>query len=198
MAKIRLMKPEYATFSSWMGPVKFENGVSVDHVPVMMANHLAALTMIEVIDDEGKSAGQAGAAATMVANRGVEAPVLVQHTRGDDGEFPAEITPAPAELPNNDPEKTVENDPESIQIVEDLKEASDAVDAAIKDAEKAREPEKVEAIYTREALEEIADKLGISGLREVAPEGVKDTSINGLIDKILAHKPSPKAPVQEA
>lgn len=43
--------------------------------------------------------------------------------------------------------------------------------------------------YTREQLEQIADKGGIKALRELAePMGLKDNSIVQLIDKVLAHQ----------
>lgn len=40
--------------------------------------------------------------------------------------------------------------------------------------------------FTREELETIAGEKGINGLREVAPEGVKATSIARLIEAIIA------------
>lgn len=43
-------------------------------------------------------------------------------------------------------------------------------------------------VYTRDELAAIADKEGIKGLRAIAPEGVKNTSIVGLIDEILQHQ----------
>jgi len=40
--------------------------------------------------------------------------------------------------------------------------------------------------YTRQSLEEVADKLGIKGLREIADKyGVKNNSIVGLIKELL-------------
>lgn len=48
-------------------------------------------------------------------------------------------------------------------------------------------PVKVTRYYTLEELEKIADDKGLKGLREVAkPLGIKGTSINGLIQDILA------------
>ena len=42
-------------------------------------------------------------------------------------------------------------------------------------------------LHTKESLEEIADKKGVAGLREIAdPLGIKATSITKLIEKILA------------
>lgn len=44
----------------------------------------------------------------------------------------------------------------------------------------------IKAVYTREQLEEIADKRGIKGLREIGDElGVKANSVTALIDDIL-------------
>lgn len=48
-------------------------------------------------------------------------------------------------------------------------------------------PVKVTNRYTRAQLERIADKNGIAGIRDVAgPLGIRGTSINGLIEEILA------------
>ena len=47
----------------------------------------------------------------------------------------------------------------------------------------------VQPAHTRENLEVIADKFGISGIREISePLGLKGTSIRGLIDQILSGK----------
>lgn len=55
----------------------------------------------------------------------------------------------------------------------------------------AQEPAPAPAVkYTREQLEELADKKGIKGLREIAePLGVRNTSIAGLIDELMALQP---------
>lgn len=39
--------------------------------------------------------------------------------------------------------------------------------------------------YTREYLEAIADKSGMSGLREIAPDTIKSKSVDGLIKALL-------------
>jgi len=47
----------------------------------------------------------------------------------------------------------------------------------------------VAPVLTREALEAIADKEGIAGIRAISdPLGIKGTSIKGLIDQILSGK----------
>lgn len=63
----------------------------------------------------------------------------------------------------------------------------------VKSPETKSEPEQPKQLeYTKEALEEIADKKGIAGLREIGdPMGVKGASITKLIDGILsATKPA--------
>ena len=45
---------------------------------------------------------------------------------------------------------------------------------------------KITRRYTREELEDIADQSGLKGIREIAgPLGIKGTSINALIDKVM-------------
>lgn len=62
--------------------------------------------------------------------------------------------------------------------------AASAKNDAVKAPAKAKKPSKE---YSREELEVIADKEGISGLRKIGDEfGVKNTSISGLITEILA------------
>jgi hypothetical protein len=100
----------------------------------------------------------------------------------DDGElFNEEIQNRDIEAPVKAPMEKVSEE----ELEEGKKVASEK--AAAKDAlGKAPVPEK---LYTEEELEEIADKKGITALREIAdPMGVSDRSIAGLITEILAEQ----------
>lgn len=174
MARIKLKTPGMESFSSYMGTVQFENGVSVEDVSTSEINRLAALTNIALIDEDGNEMGQAGLGAAMVgSNKTQIAPA--QHSQTGTDDFKVEETPGPADF-NTAPAPV---DP----IGQDEKD----LDALINETGETDEiPPMPETVYERAELEKIADEKGIAGLREIAdPMGVKDNSINGLIKEIL-------------
>jgi hypothetical protein len=72
-------------------------------------------------------------------------------------------------------------------------DTADAPKTADPDAAKEK-AELLGVTYTEEQLAEIADKQGISGLRDIAgPLGIKSNSISGLIEAIIKAAGAPKA-----
>lgn len=182
MSKIKLTGRGYDTFSSYMGTVLFENGVSVDHVSKAEMNRIGALTRIELVNEDGSEGEQAGNAAEMVKMRSQGAPVLKPMKRdGDDTDLPTEQRVEDVQI----------GAPQS--ETNEVDEATQALNEAIASGEEIVEPTNEEPtsepakIYTAKELEEIADKDGMAGLREIGDAlEVKDTSIAGLMEKILA------------
>ena len=50
--KIRLIRPGYQKFSGMFGAVKFEDGVSVEHVSQREADQIAAVTSVEAVEGD--------------------------------------------------------------------------------------------------------------------------------------------------
>tara|TARA_R110000851_G_scaffold59347_11_gene137428 strand:- start:15496 stop:16041 length:546 start_codon:yes stop_codon:yes gene_type:complete len=177
MAKVRIKSKQWAGFSSFLGPTKFTNGVSDEHVDHKEGQRLGAIMAVELIDDDGNVLGNAGTAQAQVDMKGMKAPVEPKKIMvSDKYEHQTEINAGPVEFGNNVKEK-----PESEKVAEDLEnEISEHVD----DEEKAEE--KPEITYDRKALEEIADEDGIVGLRIIGEsKNVRSNSIESLITKIL-------------
>lgn len=196
MAKVRLLNPGMDSFTSFMGPVEFVNGVSVDHVSKREIAMLGAITLVEVIEDDGRTY-QGGDAAAMVDMGDVPAPSEMTLERTAEEEAPEQITPAPQEIAEVDPTPEPEaqftdpDDPiEQLRLnLENTSRLVDEASAPQAQPEAPTAPAIPIASWTRETLEVIADEQGIKGLREVADlYGLKDSSINGLIDKILSKK----------
>lgn len=171
MARIRLTRPEMAGFTSFMGTVKFENGVSVDHVAPAEQRLLAAITSVELIEDDG-TVSATGDAHMMAQGRGTPAPIVNALQRiGDTPKDDAQTTD-PAPEPTSAPEPTL-----------DEMEAEASAEGGVATDQEAAEPRR---IYTREELEVVADNEGIRGLRKIGePLGARNVSIAGLITEIL-------------
>lgn len=175
MKKVRLLSTGMESFSSYLGTVKFVNGVSEDTPSQAEIARLGALTKIEVFDEETGEAEQGGAGADAVKHRTTGAPMNKHFERGVADAPKEEINPTPVEIK------------EAAKPVEDTDKAQAELDALL--AETSSEPEGENhpvRFYTKEELEAVADEKGIAGLREIAdPMGVKNTSIVGLINEIL-------------
>lgn len=67
-AKIKLTKPGFEGYTGNFGPVHFTDGVSDYEVPFHLVNRIAGSTMVEYIDADGKSLGQAGPSVNILEN----------------------------------------------------------------------------------------------------------------------------------
>ena len=158
--KIKIIQKGYELFTGPFGSVEFANGVSIDHVSRREAERLGSILPIVEINDEGEENGPISIGQTDLDNRDkkaeVKAPLETQETT--EGDDDAAETKGEAEDSESDgPEQGVENE----------------------SAERAK-------IYTEAELEAIADKDGMSGLREIGNKiDAKGNSIDKLIIKIL-------------
>lgn len=187
MAKVRLINKGMETFSSYMGITKFENGVSVSDVPQHAIRTLGALTSIEVIEDDGAT-HQGGVNAEMALGKKTGAPVLKDlksDVNPDSVKHPVEVIPAPAKFSKIDKPAPADHELTALEQALTLVEPTAS--------EVATEPTPVETdpvakrIWTSDDLATIADKDGIRGLRAISdPLGIKNTSIVGLMQEVLA------------
>lgn len=76
MYRLKITQPGFEGYTGALGPVDFDNGISVEPVPVVMADRLAATMMIVTVDDEGNEVSQAGVAARMVGGVTIRAEVV--------------------------------------------------------------------------------------------------------------------------
>ncbi|MDX5412913.1 MAG: hypothetical protein LPK02_07680 [Rhodobacterales bacterium] len=178
MARVRLTNPAMASFSSYMGVTKFEDGVSVGDVSEREIRILGSITGIEIVEEDG-STRPGGPSNDMIAQRSTPAAVETKLTPVGEPNSPVEITPGPAvfEAPKTEAETEAEKTAQALEA-----EVA-AMEEAAADAEAAQPA----VVYTREELEAIADDKGITGLREIGDAlDAKSNSIEGLIEKILA------------
>jgi hypothetical protein len=199
MAHYRLTGRGMEHFTGTFGMVQFENGVSVGHVNKAEALRLGSLTRLEEVQDDGTSA-QVSISNELVQgrNRGIEPRPPLE--RGKEPEsYPEEITPAPQVVAVEDTRKPVDEDDE--EFLEELEEALEVANnealveaQALFEANEAKlNPEPEVRRYTREELEEIADRDGIKGLREIGDKiNVKGVAITTLITDILHRQDNPK------
>jgi len=187
MPRIRLTGKGYDSFTSFMGTVEFKDGVSVDHVSKAEMNRLGALTAIEIVNDDGTSGGQGGSGVDSVNMRTVGAPVVSEMERGKDEDFP-EVEPVEdVELGGaGTDEDEVGDELDAIEADIAESENAGATDEPKEGDEVVEGEDEPAKVYTRAELGEIADKSGMAGLREIGEHlDVRDTSIVGLIDKII-------------
>lgn len=177
MARLKLTAPEMATFSSYMGTVKFTNGVSDEEVSSADARLLGSITKVAFIDENDDEIGMAGLGQENVDLRTKGAPIVKDNVREADAPSKAEeVTPPDIDVVPEAPKASEED-----KTAEELEEAIKNAETDGSDGENA--PVKV---YTREDLEAVADEKGIAGLREIGDAlGQKSNSVETLIDKIL-------------
>lgn len=166
---IKITEKGWETYSSDLGTVPFENGVSTREVSRVEAMALGSFISIQEIDADGNELGQISPALEAVKMTRVTANVTaglnrIQKEPSDKGEDTIPVTqPTEADV------------------------ALAAARKAQADAERQPEPMAPAVTHTAESLQALADAKGIAGLREVAaPFGVKNTSVKGLMAEILA------------
>lgn len=158
--KVKIIERGYVGYTGNLGRINFENAVSVGEVEPREALMLGGYIRLVEVDDAGNEIGPVSHAAELVRTRAISAKVVEPLKRGDPN------APSPDAAEQNAP-KPVEV-PNPMPVVEQT-------------------PEEAARVWNRDELEAVADSKGIKGLREIgAALGVKNTSIPGLIDDILA------------
>lgn len=151
--------------TGYIGPILFENGVSVGLVSPRQANQFRAImTGVTIVQDDGVTPDDALNAIFPVQplgayiDMGIDPPSI--YLTDWQGQYPEGYGP-PREQP------VQEQEPEQPPAPP--------------------EPEPEVPKWTRQELEAIADKEGIAGLREISERhGIKGRAIVELIDAILA------------
>lgn len=182
--RVKITQPGWETYSDVLGVVKFENGVA-DGITRREALALGAFISVVEIDEDGAELAPVNPAYdTLMASK-------VSGYTDRSTNLMHKVTNTPSQTTE------IENLTDDETLSQPLAEARRL--QAI--AEGRHQPSQATAVIpaaqplTRDDLEAIASTKGIAGLREVAPEGVKNTSIKGLIGEIL--KAQRSAPKQE-
>lgn len=185
---IKLTAGVWPDYTGNIGTVPFEDGVSKRPVTMVESRRIAAITNAVWLD--GPYQGKAGGSlevTTAVRGNGQAAPTLEFSTPVSRGQTVTEAEKS--ELP---PDNKIEQKPVDTKQYEDpfdnLEAEIDGIGfEELETEDDAKQPEPV--TYDRAALEDIAVKKGIGGLREIAtPLGLRGRATNELIDKILEAK----------
>lgn len=158
--KVKIIEKGYAGFTGHLGRIDFEDSVSVGEIDMREALMLGGYVRLVEVDEAGNELGPVSHAAELARTRNLSTSVVIPLDRGDPNE------PSPDAAEQNG--QKVETAPDPMPVPE-------------------LTPEEAARVWTRDELEAVADKDGIKGLRDIAtPMGVRNTSIPGLIDEILA------------
>lgn len=87
---VRIMKAGFETYTGPIGAVSFTDGVSDDPLTQRDVDRIAGVFQIELIDGNGVSLGQAGAAARLVGGATLPVPVLEPMARATEAQAEAE------------------------------------------------------------------------------------------------------------
>jgi hypothetical protein len=156
MIKVRIAQPGMQTYTGYIRGTRFDNGVSVDPMPIRDALRLGAACAVQ--DMEGR----------VVSPNYMEFKDANTITGMD-------VTPPQSKT-------VVEQAVAAVEEPEVVEEEGDEIVDFYDPNEEHAEAKK----WTLEALEAIADAEGISGLREIGEEfAVKERSIDGLIKEIM-------------
>jgi hypothetical protein len=154
---MRLRLPSDLT--GYFGQIEFKDGVSVKLVSPNQANMMRALVAgVQVVEDDGETVDEALMAMSVILPLGY----YIDSRQEPPSKYLTQWNgtyPEPVEEPVFS--APGETNPET--LVKPLQPGE----------------------FTREYLEALADKEGITGLRKVAPEGVKANSVVKLIEGIL-------------
>lgn len=181
---------KYANHTGTLGAFEFKNGVSVRKLDRNQAQILPTVGFhCEAIDDDGDAvfpviAGQVPAPnealeevrARFIASRKISVGQAAKNAKAA----------ADAEQEKADAATAEAIDSAALTVVSEAPEVKEESEPT-PEPEPEPEPKSAETgKYTREALEAIADKRGLKGLREIGEElGIKGKSIPELIDRIL-------------
>lgn len=164
--RVKITQKGWETYSSDIGGVQFENGVSVSDISRSEAMALGAFVSIVEIDEDGNEKGVVSPAEELLR-------VSKMSARVDRSTLVNEF---------------IQKEPSDATVVENLTDtvADDPIIEARALQLAAEKPVQQPKVWSQAELEAIASANGIKGLREISPPGVKNTSIKGLIDEILA------------
>lgn len=161
--QVKITDPGFAGFTGHFGTVWFEDGVS-EHISSAEAERLGCIVKCETLEGQNPSATQ-----RMVDIQQKNLDELLAEGKGVVGaDRNAEQKPAQVEQPAGDQADQVN------QPVAKTEEATVATAGG-------------KPTFTRKQLEELADKEGIAGLRNIGSQyGVKGRSIVEIIDELTA------------
>ncbi|SUE95791.1 Uncharacterised protein [Ectopseudomonas mendocina] len=157
--QVKITDPGFAGFTGHFGTVWFEDGVS-EHISSAEAERLGCIVKCETLEGHNPSATQ-----RMVDIQNQNLDELLAQGKGVVGA-----------------DRTVEQSPEQIaggQVEQVNQPVAKTEVTAVNPGSK--------PTFTREQLEELADKEGIAGLRNIGSQyGVKGRSIVEIIDELVA------------
>lgn len=158
--RIKVVKGIFAGYTGVLGMGRqFVNGASVEELPTLEAQMIAAEGTTYVIDQDGN---------------------FVKDEQGR----PYLVTPGAMPFPDTLGVSFISKVQEKDVEAKPVQKTEEPQTASVVDEHK-EQPEE-SANYTREELEAIADRAGLRGLREIGESlGVKGKSIPELIEKIL-------------
>lgn len=174
--RVRIVQQGRENMCGLMGRYEFQDGVSVKEIPVREAVRLGAILSIEDLD------GKPIHPSTYLYENAsaVEAPI-VSFERG--------VTDPNAPVPGDD--QTIEKGANASAPSKNVVQVA-TVKPQVGEGDESLAPEVVGSepvqmrVYSQVELEEVADKTGIEGLREIArPLGVKSNSITKLVSEII-------------
>jgi hypothetical protein len=170
---IKLTEKGWTSYNGDLGTVLFVDGVSTQEVTRQEALRLGAFITVMEIDADGNELGQVSPALDTLRST----KVTVQPQAGL-----ARVQSKPTIS------EEVENltDTVNVEPIAEARAKQHAAEAAGRAHAEAVAAESRKVVHTPESLSAIASAKGIAGLREVAPAGVKNTSIKGLMAEILA------------
>lgn len=90
MNHLKIVSKGFETYTGNFGPVTFENGVSIEPVPKMFADRIAAATQVVWIDENGETIEDASVAHRLIRDSAMRAPVLEELPRQTEEEKKAE------------------------------------------------------------------------------------------------------------
>ncbi len=167
MPFIKLVEPGFEKFTGKLSRVQFENGVSVEPMPVRDAERLGnnmRIVELETGEPISHTHYMAQSAGLSVSNLGVQMPEFVKIQPEEQ---------APQVVDTAQTAQTVQEQPEKV-----LKQNG--------------EPEKTDIPamnYTIEFLEKIVDTGGVKGIREYAKQyGVNGRSVSEIINTLISMK----------
>lgn len=166
--RVKITQKGWETYSSDLGGVQFENGVSMGELSRQEALSLGAFIAVVELDEHGNELGTVSPAEELLKVSKMSARV----------DRSTQV---------NERIQTKPTDTREIENLTDTVADDPILEARMLQAAAEKAPSETK-VYSQADLEAIASASGIKGLRDVAPEGVKNVSVKGLIAKILAHQ----------
>lgn len=174
--KLRLTGRGFENYTGQMGVIYFQDGLSVNEVLPVDGMRIAGT--IGAVWEDGSVAN---VGEVYAQNLQTPAPTGLQQERLDYLASVVGVTNASQAIAQTNLVAQAQFKAEGVNVPAAVQHAATA---AVSVAD--QPATSVDVKYTREALEAVVDKSGLTGLREIGNElGVKAGSINDLIDRIL-------------